>query len=266
MNRKIIAALLGASLLAGGGAYAAQQSQTTQPAPRGPMMHADANNDGIITRAEVLADVDARFAKDDSNKDGQVSAEERRAARPDRGPGKRGQRLDATNRGAPALERFDADKDGKLSDAERAAARAALGAERGTDKGDRAARRAKMLAQFDTDKDGKLSDIERAAAREARKGTGGRHQGRGNPGHLEARIDANGDKLISRDESRTAALAMFDRADADKDGRIDASEREAVRAKMKAMRGQHRGRQGQRGDTPPPPPAPAVAPAPSSGN
>lgn len=219
MNRKIVAALLGASLLAGGGAYAAQQGQPTS-APRGPMLHADANKDGVVTREEVVADADARFAKGDTNKDGQISAEERRAARPHRGPGDPGQQLGTTGQG------------------------------------DREARRAKMLARFDTDKDGTLSDAERTAAREARKGMRGGHHARG-LGH-GARIDTNGDKLISRDESRTAALAMFDRADANKDGRIDAAERAATRAKMKAMRGQHRGAHDM-------PPAPA-APAPSSGN
>ena len=250
MNRKIIAALLGASLLAGGGAYAAQQSQPQTPSPpRGPMMHADVNNDGIVTRDEVLAGVDARFARKDTNKDGQISPEERRAARPDRGPGRHGQRLNATNRWAPILERFDADKDGKLSDAERTTARTTLEAERGAGKGDREARRAKMLERFDTDKDGKLSDAERTAAREARKGMRGGHHRHG-PG----RIDTNGDKLISREESRAAALAMFDRVDANKDGRIDSAEREAVRAKRKAMRDQRRA-------------APAAsAPAPSGAN
>jgi Ca2+-binding EF-hand superfamily protein len=257
MNRKIIAALLGASLLAGG-AYAAQQSQPQAPqAPRGPMMHADANNDGIVTREEVLAQVEARFAKQDANKDGQVSADERRAARPHRGRGMNDRRLDATNRFAPILERFDADKDGKLSDAERATARTTLSAEKGT-KGNREERRAKMLERFDADKDGKLSDAERNTAREARRGMhgGGHHRFGGGRGH-GPRIDTNGDKLISLEESRAAALAMFDRVDANKDGRIDAAEREAARAKMKAMRDQRRAA---------PPTAPANAPAPSSGN
>ncbi len=248
MKKKIIAALLGASLLAGGGAYAAQQAQTN-PAPRGPMMKADANNDGIVTREETLAGADARFAKTDANKDGQISAEERRAARPEHRGGKR-HGFGGPGRGerrAQMLERFDADKDGKLSDAERQAARAAFSERRG----ERGAMRAKLLERFDTDKDGKLSDAERSAAREARRAArpeGDRGFGRGGAGR--ARIDTNGDKLISLAESRAAALAIFDRVDANSDGRIDAAERQAAHAKMKSMRG-HRGHGGPRGDVPP---------------
>ncbi|MBO9623027.1 MAG: hypothetical protein J7500_09985 [Sphingomonas sp.] len=243
MKKKIVAALLGASLLAGGGAYAAQQVQGG--APRGPMMHADANNDGVITREEVLAGVDARFAKADTNKDGQLSAEERRAAHPGRdGRHRRFGGQDGGERHAKMLERFDADKDGKLSDVERQAAREAFRAQFGERKGGHGDMRAKLLERFDTDKDGKLSDAERQAARQARQamrgGEGGGGFGGGHRGH-GARIHANGDKLISLAESRTAALAMFDRVDANKDGRIDASEREAAHARMKAMRGHHRG-------------------------
>lgn len=218
MNRKIIAALLGASLLAGGGAYAAQQSQSG-PARHGPMMKADTNNDGIITRQEVLAEVQTRFAKQDTNKDGQLSVEERRAARPAHGGG----------------------------------ARHGLG---GPDGGQRHAR---MLERFDADKDGKLSDSERQAAREARQAMRGTGGGFGRGARHGMQMDTNGDKLVSLDESRAAALAMFDRMDANKDGRVDAAERDAAHAAMKAMRG-HRGHgAGPHG-------GPVPAPAPSDAN
>lgn len=41
---------------------------------------ADANNDGTITRAEVTAAIAKHFAEADTNNDGKLSAEERRAA------------------------------------------------------------------------------------------------------------------------------------------------------------------------------------------
>ena len=236
MKKKIVAALLGASLLAGGGAYAAQQAR--DGAPRDHMMQADANNDGIVTREEVLAGVDARFAKADTDKDGQLSADERRAAHPDRGG--RHHRFGGPGGGerhAKMLERFDADKDGKLSDSESQAARAAFRAQFGERRDGGGEMRARLLERFDADKDGKLSEAERQAARAARQAMRG---GAGDRGH-GPRIDANGDRQISLAESRTAALAMFDRVDANKDGRIDASERAAAHAKMKAMRGHHRG-------------------------
>lgn len=47
----------------------------------GMMMHADANRDGILTKAEALAAAGAMFDRVDSNKDGRVDQAERDAAR-----------------------------------------------------------------------------------------------------------------------------------------------------------------------------------------
>jgi hypothetical protein len=138
MKKTLAAALLGASLLAGG-AYAAQQTPAPAPAPqdrpiRGDMLaKADANNDGVITKAEYLADVDARFAKLDANKDGKITKNER----PDGGEGRGGRmmsRTDTNGDGAISLDeqraqairrfdRLDANSDGKIDQAERDAAR-----------------------------------------------------------------------------------------------------------------------------------------------
>ena len=65
-----------------------------------------------------------------------------------------------------------------------------------------------------------------------------------------ARLDANGDGAIDRDEFRAQAARRFDRVDANKDGKIDAAERQAARDAM----GQMRGGRGNGGDMPPPPP------------
>ena len=42
---------------------------------------ADANKDGVLTRAELLAQVDAKFAKADTDRNGQLSEAERKAER-----------------------------------------------------------------------------------------------------------------------------------------------------------------------------------------
>lgn len=84
MKHKIIAAALAATLLGGGIAFAQNSTQPAPAAPpppmHGPMLGADADKDGVVTRAELLADVDARFARVDANKDGKITREERIAA------------------------------------------------------------------------------------------------------------------------------------------------------------------------------------------
>lgn len=142
MKKTIAAALLGTGLLAGA-AFAAQQTSAPTPAPQdrmsggNPLKLADANNDGAVTKAEMLADVDARFARLDANKDGKISKDER----PSDGAGRGGRmmgrmmgRIDTDGDGAISLDeqraqatrrfdRVDANKDGKLDQAERDAAR-----------------------------------------------------------------------------------------------------------------------------------------------
>ena len=94
MNRLVLATLLGATALTAGAGVPAI-AQTTAPAPTrdapseprgggmrgGWLMRADANGDGIVTRDEVTADADRRFAVRDRDRDGNVSRDEQRAAR-----------------------------------------------------------------------------------------------------------------------------------------------------------------------------------------
>ena len=129
MKKILTSALLGATLLAGS-AIAAPQDQPM----RGDMLaKADANGDGTITNAEFLADVDARFARLDGNKDGKISKEERPGAGEGRG-GRMMSRIDTNDDGTISLdeqraqankrfERLDTNNDGKLDQAERDAAR-----------------------------------------------------------------------------------------------------------------------------------------------
>jgi len=138
--KKTLAALLGTSLLAGT-VYAAQET----PAPAAPqdrpmrgdfLGKADINNDGVVTKAEMLADTDARFAKLDVNKDGKISKDER----PGGGEGRGGRmmgRADTDGDGAISLDeqraqatkrfdRVDTNGDGKIDKAEGDAARARM--------------------------------------------------------------------------------------------------------------------------------------------
>lgn len=211
MKTKFLALALGATMLAGG-AYAAQEMA---PGPmagpghhRGGMMAmVDTNKDGIVTRAEALAAVDAHFAQVDTNHDGKITEAERNAAHEAmraRFGGKAGSKREA--RHARMLERFDADHDGQLSDAERQAARAQFAQRRG-----------------DHPMRGKHGGM-------------GMH-GDGHGMHAMMRADSNGDGVITLAEARAAATAMFDRADTNHDGKIDQAERDAVRDAMKAMRG-----------------------------
>jgi hypothetical protein len=183
MKKTIAAALLGATLLTGG-AYAAQDDAQVRPPRPDQLTRADANNDGIVTREEVLTAADARFAQADTNKDGQLSAEERRAARPNGGRRGGAGMGDGGEMRARMLQRYDTDKDGKLSDAEREAMRAERG---GRDRGDGGPARARadadgdglvslaeeraqaisMFDRTDTNKDGRTDAAERQAARDA---------------------------------------------------------------------------------------------------
>jgi hypothetical protein len=134
MKKILTAALVGVTLLTGS-AIAAPQDHSM----RGDMLaKADANNDGTITKAEFLADVDARFTKHDVNKDGKISKEER----PGGGEG----------RGGRMINRLDTDKDGAISlDEQRAQA-------------------TRRFDRLDTNGDGKLDQAERDAARERMRG------------------------------------------------------------------------------------------------
>ncbi len=94
MNRYVLAALLVATAMTAGAVLPAA-AQTAPPAPTrdappeprgggmrsGGLMRADSNNDGVVTREEVIADADRRFAEMDRDRDGTISHDERRTAR-----------------------------------------------------------------------------------------------------------------------------------------------------------------------------------------
>lgn len=138
MKKQLFAAVFAALMT--GVPYAAY-AQEAPPPPGGPgggmMMRADANHDGIITREEMLADADQRFAAMDANHDGKVTPEEREASRAGgwrggRGGGDGDMTLDQQH--AQANRRFDmvdANHDGKIDQAEQDAMRQRMMSRRG---------------------------------------------------------------------------------------------------------------------------------------
>lgn len=95
MKDRVLAAVIGACVFGAGlgtpavaqtAAPVAQPADTDAPVPgggmrRGGLMRADANGDGVVTREEVIADADRRFAALDTDRNGTVSRDEMQAAR-----------------------------------------------------------------------------------------------------------------------------------------------------------------------------------------
>ncbi len=236
MKTFLTTAAIGAMLTAGA-AIAMQSDAPT--APKQP-----------VSKAQMLARADARFDRLDTNKDGQLSAEERkagaesaRAAMAEKKGGELqdfmpgGRRGGGAGMGERMMARFDTNGDGLISKAEN---RAMVEA---------------RFARMDADKDGM------AEAGEARKGMGkwkrgGERRGPGGPGmgagghgKAMAKADTNKDGAISKAEFDAQSAQRFAKLDTNSDGKIDAAEMKAqhdkARAKMKKMRE-------RRGNTPSP--------------
>lgn len=174
------------------------------------------------------------------------------AAAPD-GPPKT--RAEVQARVAEHFRKLDANGDGYVTKDEADAARSKMReafAEKRED------RRAEHFAMLDKDKNGSLSKEEFMAPPPPRAegpdgpgapegmhrghGHGGmrRHGGPGFGGAMFERADANKDGKVSLAEAQAGALAMFDKVDTNHDGTISDAEhdaaRDAMRAKWKEMR------------------------------
>ncbi|HWK34944.1 hypothetical protein [Sphingomonas sp.] len=219
MKTYLIAVALGATAIGG----VAIASQSTAPAATaGHPMRGDANGDGRLTRAEFLAGAEARFARIDTNHDGVLSRDERRAGframRPM--PGRAmPMGMQRGGIGGRMLAGLDADGDGRISRAESDASAA------------------RQFQALDTNNDGRIDAAERKAA------DGGPGPGPGMARMLD-RLDRDGDGIITRAEYDAQSKARFDRMDTNHDGFIDAAERDAM------MQGMRRGPDGPGGPPP----------------
>jgi Ca2+-binding EF-hand superfamily protein len=203
--RKYLFAAVGFAALAGAAGLALAQEGA--PREHRGVFSADANNDGVVTRAEFDAGQTALFARIDANNDGQLTREEGRAQRAMHRGGRRGH-------GGHGMRGADANNDGNITREEFLA------------------RPIAMFDRLDENDDGVISASERP-----QRGERGEHGPRGERGDRPDR-DTNNDGQISRAEFQAAGAAMFQRLDANNDGRV-------TREEAQAARGHRGGRQAQ---------------------
>lgn len=194
MKKLTISTALGAMLLAGGAALAQQA-----PGPRHPLME-ELRGDGDISRAQLVASLEKKFAALDANGDGKVTKDEMEAAHKAR----MAERLDQR------FAEMDANHDGQISKAEFTAGHEAMMA------------RWKEHAEHGGDGMGRGHMLE---------GAGGM-MGHGRMG--KGMMGANSDGPMTKEQFMAPALAMFDRADANHDGVLTKAERDAARQSMRA--------------------------------
>lgn len=199
MIRKFMTTVALGSLFVGGVtashlAFAQADAPHERMGKGGPMAMADADKDGNLTRAELTKALTARFAKMDTNGDGTVTKEEREA-----------------NRAAHLDARFasiDTDKNGQISKAE-------------------------FAAGHDRRMDGDRRGPGKPDGAPHMRGGHMRHPGGGKMGWGQGRqADNDRDAPLTREAFMARPLAMFDKADANRDGTVTPAERQAARAAM----------------------------------
>ncbi|MBI3438096.1 MAG: hypothetical protein HY054_05495 [Proteobacteria bacterium] len=207
MRRLILGAIGLAALASAYGVAQAQAGMSGDSHGRvGFFMRGDANNDGVVTRQEWDTFRAAEFVRLDANHDGQLSRDEMRAGRHwgvhRRGDPNGGPPSESHDRGRHFdLSRLDANHDGNISRLEFLA---------GPNE---------RFDRLDTNHDSVISASESQAAQQR---MAERRAHRPNP-------DSNGDGVISRTEWDAMGAAVFERLDANHDGRVTREEAEAAR-------------------------------------
>ena len=171
---------------------------------------ADADKNGMLSEAEVLAAAGTIFTRRDANKDGALDTADADAMKSkdhsEKGHGKGGE-----ERAERMLKRLDADGDGKVSQAEMLA------------------QATKTFDRFDTDKNGEVSKAEvqakQEAFRDARKAF--REVKSTDDEARKAAREALGEARMDRMGAR-----MFERADANKNGTLTKAEMETAAATL----------------------------------
>ncbi len=222
MNHRLLAALAAGTLLASGAAALAQAS-TAPPPPPPPAGNPffdemDANKDGVVTRAEIGAVLDKKFAALDTDHNGTISQAERQAHR----------QAERDKRFNERFAAMDTDHNGQLSPAELRAAHDGRDGP-GPYKGGRGF---------------------------GGPGFGGRgHDGPGGPGGPGPHRDGGPDGApkagdpkdggdMTKAEFSKRALTMFDLLDSNDDGKITAAERDAAPSGHRGFPGHGGGRYG----------------------
>lgn len=204
--RKIWFVAAGAAVLAAGACGLAQAQDGPQESRgRHGVFQSDSNSDGVLTRAEFDAGRTAMFARLDGDNNGQLTREEMRAERRDHGGrrgGHRGGHRDGG--GMHHLASADANNDGNITREEFLA------------------RPNEMFRRLDANNDGVISANERPQRGE-RDDRGERRADRADrPERPDP--DANNDGTISRAEFTAMGAGLFERLDANNDGRVTQEE------------------------------------------
>jgi len=203
--RKIWLVAAGAAALATAACgFAQAQGSSTSSSARHGIFQSDSNSDGVLTRAEFDAGRAAQFARLDADNNGQLTREEMRAGRGERGEhrGRRG------HRGGPGggLQGADANNDGNIT------------------RDEFLARPIAMFERLDANRNGVIEASERPQRPERGAQNAERRErpDRPNP-------DTDGNGTFSLAEYTAMGAGMFERLDANSDGRVTQEEAQAAR-------------------------------------
>lgn len=208
-----------------GGLFAVALAASPAHAQTAPAKTAPAA--AVQSRAQVQALVARQFGVADANHDGFISKAEAEAMETN-------QLQKAAKRADPdrVFGRLDTNKDGKVTRAEANAVVAARAVAKGKPAGAQP-NFDKLFARADTNRDGAIS---RAEFEALPRGANAAAKGKAFGDRMFAMRDTNKDGRMSLAEAQQAALARFDRVDANHDGTITAQERTQLRQQRKAQR------------------------------